>query len=192
MLRKLPIVDDVALRAIRCTVRRAIHWGWFRRDEIPDLTHDVVIQLLKKKDHFDPTRSRWSTFCSLIARNYLITEARRRRNCVPVDSINEPREGDTSPISDSVEDRHSTARCHCDIRPEQEWIDLQEDLATLIDRLPDPLREFCENYLQRPAFSDVADSLGVSRNTVYRRRNLVREQIAEDCLEEYKCSGRQR
>ena len=52
MLRKLPIVDDIALKAIRCTVNQAIRRGWFVKDEFRDLIHDIVIQLLLKKDCF--------------------------------------------------------------------------------------------------------------------------------------------
>ena len=77
MLRKLPLVDEIALRAIRCTVRQTIQRGWFRKDEFKDLIHDVVVQLLQKLDGFDPSRSSWPTFCTLIARNYLASKARQ-------------------------------------------------------------------------------------------------------------------
>lgn len=186
MLRKLPIVDDIAIRAIRCTVNLAIRRGWFVKDEFRDLIHEVVIQLLQKKDCFDPTRSSWSTFCTLVARNFLVSEVRRRRNRVPLDSLDVPLEGETTPLADSVEDRHSTGRCFCDSRSDQEWVDLREDLADLLDRLPDPLREFCESYLEQPTFVDVAESLGVNRKTVYRRRHVIREFVAEESLHEYR------
>lgn len=186
MLRKLPIVDEIAIRAIRCTVNLAIRRGWFVKDEFRDLIHDVVIQLLQKKDCFDPTRSSWSTFCTLVARNFLASEVRRRRNRVPLDSLDEPLEGETIPLADSVEDRHSTGRCFCDSRSDQEWVDLRGDLADLFHRLPDPLREFCVNYLERPSYTEVADSLGVSRVTVYRRRHVIREFVAEESLHEYR------
>ena len=186
MLRKLPIVDDIALQAIRCTVSRAIRRGWFVKDDFRDLIHDVVIQLLQKKDCFDPTRSSWSTFCTLVARNFLASEAKRRRNRVPLDSLDEPLEGETSPLSDSVEDRHSTGRCFDDCRSDQEWVDLQTDLADLLDQLPPHLREFCESYMQHSKFDEVAESLGINRKTVYRRRHVIREFVAEESLHEYR------
>ena len=111
---------------------------------------------------------------------------------MPLDSLNEPIENDTSPLAELVEDRHSTGRCFCDTRSDQEWVDLQEDLVYLLDHLPDPLREFCENYLERPTFTEVADSLGVSRVTVYRRRKLIREYVVEESLHEYRYQGRPR
>lgn len=186
MLRKQPIVDEAALRAIRCTVNQAIRRGWFGKDESPDLIHDIVIQLLEKKDCFDPTRSAWATFCTLVARNYLATEARRRRKRAPVDSLDEPLEGDAASLADSIEERHSTGRCFCESRSDQEWVDLREDLADLLNRLPDPLREFCESYLEQPTFVDVAESMGVNRKTVYRRRRVIREFVAEESLHEYR------
>ena len=192
MLRKLPIVDDIALKAIRCTVNQAIRRGWFVKDEFRDLIHDIVIQLLLKKDCFDPSRSSWSTFCAMVARNFLASEAKRQRSRVPTDSIDVPLDGDASPLANSVEDRHSIGRCFCDTRSDEEWIDLQEDLAHLLDRLPDSLREFCETYLESPTFVDAAQSLGVSRKTVYRRRHVVREFVAEESLHEYRYQGRSR
>ena len=187
MLRKLPLVDEIALRAIRCTVRQSIQRGWFRRDEFKDLIHDVVVQLLQKLDGFDPSRSSWPTFCTLIARNYLASKARQFHRRMQVDSLQDPVDGcaDTR-LEETIEARHATGHCSFETRSDQEWAELHEDLLVLLDRLPDPLRDFCESYLENSTFEATANALGVNRKTVYRRRQVIREFVAEECLHEYR------
>jgi len=187
MLRKLPerLVDDIAVRAIRCTVRISIRRGWFPPSELEDLTHDVVVQLLRKMNCFDPTRSSWPTFCTMVARHFLASEARRRQKRMCADSLQDMESSDsTTRVEDSIEDQHATGRCFTRQRSSYERFELREDVSEIVGDLADPLREFCEAYLEESSFSKVAESLGVSRKTVYRRRETVREFVSED-LQEY-------
>ena len=187
MLRKLPLVDEFALRAIRCTVRQAIQRGWFPKDEFKDLIHDVVVQLLQKLGGFDRTRSSWPTFCTLIARNYLASKSRQHYRRAQVSSLQDPFEDNADTrLEETIEDRHATGHCFCEVRSDLDWVDLREDLSILLDRLPDPLRDFCESYLENSTFEATADALGVNRKTVYRRRQVIREFVAEESLHEYR------
>ena len=192
MLRKLPEpeIDETALKSIRCTIGQAIRRGRFHRDEYKDLLHDIIVELLQKMHRFDPHLSSWSTFCSMIARNYLASESRRRYRQAHVDSLQDDFDGYPSEtIQDSIEDRHSTSHCFCQRRTDQEWVELQEDLAALFEQMPEALRLLCESYLQSPSLAEVASTLGVSRQTVYRRRQVVREFVAEEHLHEYRYCG---
>ena len=186
MLRCLPepLVDDIALRAIRCTIKKAIGRGWFRPAEFEDLIQDAIVQLLQKMDHFDPCRSSWPTFCSLITTNYLSSTHSRRCRRAPVDSL--PEQQDAGLGTEQIEDRHSVGRRYVRTRSQYEWLDLNEDVTEMIDGLPDQLREVCESYLVNQNVSDVAASLGVSRNTVYRRRQMIRESTSEMYMDEYR------
>ena len=187
MLRKLQLVDETSLKAIRCAVRQVIRRGWFRKDEFKDLVQDVVVELLQKLDGFDPSRSSWSTYCTLIARNYLARRAKRQGDRPQVDSLQDPVDrDDETPAEDAIEDRHGTGRCGCQMRTEREWVEFRRDLQDLVDRLSDPLREFCESYLKYPNYSHVATSLEISRFTVYRRRDVIRQCVARDSLHEYR------
>lgn len=188
MLRKLPkpLVDEVALKAIHCTVHKAIRRGWFRRFETRDLIHDTVVQLLRRMNSFDPTRSSWSTFCAMVARNFLNTEARRRQRPFAPESLGDPESPNSScSIEDGIEDQHSTGQCFAQKRNRYESIELHEDVMAVIEDLADPLREFCEAYLEDPCFETVAHVLGISRQTVYRRRDVVRERVFER-LQDYR------
>lgn len=180
-----PLVDDIALRAIRCTVKKAIRRGWFRPADFEDLIQDAIVQLLQKMDHFDPCRSSWPTFCSLIANSYLSSAHSRRCRRAQVDSIPDQQDAGGS-AAEQIEERHSVGKRYVRTRTQYEWLDLQEDVTEMIDGLPDQLREVCEIYLVNPNVSVVAASLGVSRNTVYRRRQMIRESTSEMYMDEYR------
>ncbi len=187
MLRKLQLVDDAAMRAIECTVGRAIRRGRFKACDFKDLVQDAVVELLENLDGFDPTRSSWSTYCTLIARNFVGRKAKRKGVQEQVDSLQDSVDsGDDTPLEEVVENRHLSGRCGCPAISDQERIELREDLPDFLDRLPEPLREFGQSYLENSQYSKVADSLGVSRFTVYRRRNLLRQFVAEESLHEYR------
>ena len=179
MLRKLQQIDGIAIKAIRCTVRRAIRRGWFRRNEFDDLVQDVAVHALEKIDCYDPMRSKWSTFCALVARNYLATEAKRRRRHDHVESIHQTMEGDGCRLDEAIENRHTPGRFFCENRTEYELLEIREYVHHLVDRLPHELSGTCESFLDRPTFSETAHHLGVTRHTIYRRRQMIQDCVAE-------------
>ena len=181
-----PLVDDIALRAIRCTVKKAIRRGLFRPAEFEDLIQDAIVQLLQKMEHFDPCRSSWPTFCSLITNNFLSTARSRNSRRARVDSLPDQQSGANNAGTEQVEDRHSVGRRYVRTRSQYEWLELNEDVSEMIDGLPDQLREVCESYLVNQNVSDVAASLGVSRNTIYRRHQMIRESTSEMYMDEYR------
>lgn len=173
MLRKLQQIDEIAIKAIRCNIRRAIGRGWFQRYEFDDLLQDVAVHLLEKIDCYDPTRSKWSTFCTLVTRNYLASEAKRRRRLKHVDSIHQTMEGDDCRLDEAIENRHTPGRFFCETRTEYELLEIREYVHHLVERLPDELGGTCESFLNRPTFNETAHHLGVTRHTIYRRRHVV-------------------
>ena len=73
----VPSLDEVALKAIRCTVKQWVRSGRIARCDADDLEQDIAIHLLDKRNYFDPARASWSTFCSMIANNYLSRNVKR-------------------------------------------------------------------------------------------------------------------
>jgi RNA polymerase sigma factor (sigma-70 family) len=177
-----PLVDEVAIRAIRCLVRQAIHQGCFRRDQFEDLVQEAIVHLLQKARRFDPGRASWSTFCSLIVRNYL-SRLRTSRSPKAEAFDDDPQ----SPHHASqVGESQSLARRFTRYRSEQERIEFEEDICTVLGQLPEDLREVCERFLDEPKVAQVAEQLGVSRQTVYRRRESVRQWFVSESMAEYR------
>lgn len=181
-----PLVDESALRAIRCTVRKAIRRGWFSKDDFEDLVQDIVVQLLNKLDCFDPCRASWATFCSLVAKSTLSRIRRCQRNKTNVESLDDQPEGEATGCgAGQIEERHCVGKRFQRLRSQFEWLELEDDVSLLLELLPESLREICELLCEDSSMSSVASQLGVSRNTIYRRKRLVRESIKLKYMAEY-------
>jgi RNA polymerase sigma factor (sigma-70 family) len=176
-----PLVDEVAIRAIRCLVRQAIHQGCFRRDQFDDLVQDAVVHLLQKARRFDPGRASWSTFCSLVVRNFLSRLKTNRRPCTEAFDDDPQSPHHASQVGES----QSLARRFTRYRSEQERIEFEEDISTVLEQLPELLRDVCQGLMDESNVEQAAKQLGVSRQTVYRRKASVRERFIAESLVEY-------
>lgn len=181
-----PLVDETAITAIRCSVRSAIRRRWFTPREFDDLVQDAVVHLLTKVDCFDPRRASWSTFCSIVVRSFLSRRRERKSNQKKPESIDEPADRHSSSLAGQIEEQHCVGKRFQKLRPQQEWIELVEDVACLLESLPDELRELCELLKSEDGIAEIADQLGVSRNTIYRRRRRIRECIHFEYMAEYR------
>jgi RNA polymerase sigma factor (sigma-70 family) len=175
-----PTVDETAMRVVRCLVHIAIRKGRFQRNEFEDLVQDALVHLLQKVHCFDPAKGCWSTFCGLVVRNYLSRTNRGDRHLF--ESMNA---GNTV-SANLIEEAHSLSKRFMRIRSETERIEIEEDIATAIGKLPDDLRQLCECFQEDTSVSYVAEQLGVSRGTVYRRREMVRESMVFESMAEYR------
>lgn len=174
-----PLVDEVAVRAIRCLTIQAIRKGWFRRDQFEDLVQEAVVHLLQKAHGFDPAKASWSTFCSMVVRNFF-TRLKSKRPPRP-ESLDE-----TSQDAGQVEECQSLARQFTRYRSECERIEFEEDISSVLDSLPEELRQVCEQFLDEPSVAHAAEQLGVSRQTVYRRRESVKQWFVSESISEYR------
>ncbi len=177
-----PLVDEMTIRVVRCLVRSAIRKGRFQRAQVDDLVQDSIVHLLQKAHCFDPAKACWATFCALVVRNFLSrTKRNSRRHPESLDS-----ESEGSMPAGQVEEVHSVSKRFTRLRTEIEWIDIEDDVAFAVDQLPTELREVCEYFQEDTSVAYVAEQLGVSRNTVYRRRQMVRESMVFESLAEYR------
>lgn len=189
-----PSLDEVALKVIRYKVRQAIKYGRFRTQNQDDLVHDVWIHLQKKRKHFNPERASWPTFCSMIARQYLSREIKRRirersTRKSRMESLSEKKydecgkayyEEERVELQDSFE-----SECKV-IHSALHTVDLKVDLQSAIETMSVEHRELCETYLKSESLTTTAEQLGTSRKTIYRRRDQLKVELSESSLREYR------
>ncbi|MEZ6097141.1 MAG: sigma-70 family RNA polymerase sigma factor [Pirellulaceae bacterium] len=174
-----PIVDDSTIKVVRCVVRAAIRKGQFRADQFDDLVQDAFLHLMQKAQCFDPAKASWSTFCAMIVRHFLSRSRQLQRTRIERNDTNEF-------ASESIEHRRSPIRHFVRTRTETEWIEFREDVSHAVEQLPDDLREVCECFREEVSVDYVANRLGISRSTAYRRRQMVRESVVFESLAEYR------
>ena len=182
ILPEPPMIDQVALQTIRCLVRKAIRQRRFPRDEFDDLVQEIVLKLLMKMDQFDPLRSCWSTFCAMVARQHMSDRQKRDAHRIATDSIEHL---PTCASNEPVELR-TPSNSFRRMRSQYEWFELSEDVTTMVDRLPEPMQELCGLICEHETVTEVASYLNVSRQTVYRRCEVLRQSIVCESLAEYR------
>lgn len=78
-----PIWDDTTLRTALFTAGHAARKGAHRLSLSPadrdDLRQDILVVLIQRSRHFDPSRSAWPTFAALLARHVVADRARLER-----------------------------------------------------------------------------------------------------------------
>lgn len=172
------LVDEKALKAIRCVVLKAAKRNWFRSDETEDLIQDCVVNLLQRCHAYDPAKSKWQTFCALVTRNYLYSVRLSRGQSF--ESLD-----DHCCQCGGIEEDRSIGRKFLRSRTEYERIEFQEDIETAVDALPDELQKIC-HLLAEGGVSYVCDVMQVSRSYIYRRREMIRESVCFESLSDYR------
>lgn len=177
-----PVIDEATVRSIRCLVRIAIRKGWFHRDQFEDLVQDAIVHLLQKIGGFDPSKACWSTFCGMVVRHFLSRLRSGRCNCFESfdDDFQSPQ------AAGQIDESQSVSRRFTRYRSEHEQVEFQEDVAYVVNQLPAELRDICEHFQINPRVSHVAEQLGVSRQTIYRRKEQVKQWFVCESLSEYR------
>lgn len=190
-----PEIDDVAIRAIRCTVRFHIKRQTIHETDFDDLVQDVALHLIEKIEYFDSARASWSTYCSLIAKNYLSRELQRRKRRPSIGSLSEKQYDEHGRVfyeEERVEIRHSYSSIGRVPVNELAKFEMQEDLQQACQTLPEELQDLCSTFLEVESLSEVAAQLGRSSKTIYRRRDEIKAEFTDTCLGEYRYQRKDR
>ncbi len=186
-------VDDYAVRIIKHKARQLVgRYGltFFDRE---DLEQELMVDLLQRMRHFNPTKAKKTTFIARIVERHISTllEARHARcrdwRLCRV-SLNTPYENDRGDtpreLIDRVDSQGNLGNCEQETR--QEAIsNLHMDIERVLDTLPEDLRDLCER-LRESNMAEIARETGVARTTLYdkltRIREVFRKAGLDDCF----------
>ena len=144
--------NSFASQLIRKKAGQLVRHPGFRRSDQRDIEQEFAVELLLKYRHYDPGRARETTFVARVIENKAVSLVRartaqkrdyRRESNSLNETINDP---DGSRVERSQTINASAARNHTghSQRADDEWSQLQIDVAGFIDRLPDDLRLLAE------------------------------------------------
>jgi RNA polymerase sigma factor (sigma-70 family) len=171
------VLDCFAQGIIRHKVRLLVNRAGFTKEDRQDLEQELVLRLLQSLNSFDPKLAHpnvWITTVIERAVAMILRERRAmKRNARAVGSL------DHSKIKDgnSVEPPDPWPS-------EEEAFDLDYNLAELLDRLPEKLRDLAER-LKRQSLSQAARDLGVPRTTLQRQVQRLRQSFEDAGLRIY-------
>jgi RNA polymerase sigma-70 factor (ECF subfamily) len=187
----LPPIDDFAARLIRFKARQLVGRAGFTRSDVDDIEQELVLKLLKHRGAFDPDQSHWHAFVTTIVERHAATILRDKRmekrdftratslHVIVDDPINGPSE-----LAATIGRRELDARLGLATRPEHDFLELVQDLATVMADLPPTWRNVCER-LKSASVSKVARDLGVPRTTLSCLLRRLRRRFEPAGLGEY-------
>ncbi len=186
------LTSGFAHKFIRHKTRQLIGRYGLRSADRPDLDQDMKLLLLRRFEKFDPEISDWQCFVITVIERQVATILQKRRRLkrrglgkevsLADDALDE--DGVVVEIADLVSPDDLAAITRVFHRPETEWFELEEDLATVLARLPDQVREICE-WLKHQSVLASADAIEIPRTTLLYLLDQLREQFTEQGISDF-------
>jgi RNA polymerase sigma-70 factor, ECF subfamily len=186
------INDRFTTQLVRRTAHLLVDEGTFPQSDVDDVAQELTLALLEQFDQFDPERARWSTFVRTVVRSTAISLRRKQRaarRLAPADQISlntliSDEDGYPTELGSTVSEEEHRTGVGQDLVDHTRQADLSQDIQAVVDSLPAELRQICER-LEKHSLSEVAEQLGMSRNTLSRRLKELQEHFREAGLEGY-------
>lgn len=175
-------VEAYAVTKIRFHARQLARTGLFHPQDREDIEQDLMLDLLRRLEDFDPSRASRNTFIARVIENCVATlveaaRAEKRGAQFQHDSLQAPVGGDEQSqlvLGDVLPDDGGLWSAHG--RRWDEAADLKRDLSRSIDALPLRLSALCAR-LAVDTVTEASRETGMSRPTIYDLLGEVREEL---------------
>lgn len=171
------LLDDYVLKRIDFRARRlAIQFG-LSDDRRDDMHQDMVVELLKAADRFDPAgAASWHTYAcrvlDLAVKKLTQNECRmRQREAGRPMGFSESPDGCPSAVNNPAHECEN----------ELVQLELQLDVEVVLARMPERVRQACE-LLKHLSPTEAAEAMGIHRNSIYRLIGQARAYFANPAL----------
>lgn len=194
--RKVDLVQELssgfANHVIRRKARQLVGKARLTPSDRDDIEQQLRIDLLERFQHFDPQRSHWAAFVLAVIdrRVASILESLRRQKrkhrekLVSLSVLVPGEEGIPTELGETLLPRHQDFLVSRGPHDDQELFALQEDVQTILRRLPKEMRRLCQ-LRQTKSVSQIAKHLGVPRSTVAYKFRKLANIFAQHGLEKY-------
>ena len=154
------------------------HFG-FNTSDRDDITQELVIDLVERWDQFDPAQSQPQSFIAQVVRNMVSKLIRHQQTKQQVFEMT------PGVIDEEAEEEVTTCfRTDQPRRINQEFIDLETDVAVVIGQLPEDLAALCDE-LKSKTVAEISRDSGVPETTVWDRVALIRPYFEAQAIEDY-------
>lgn len=185
------LFDDRALKLIRERVKRLIGRHGFTASDRDDLEQDMALHLLEcLRRQQQPIDAPEGFFRKVIA-DYAVTLVRRRkaekRDHHRLSSLHDKvldEDGEYVERARVIPEDHVQTRLHTASRSRLDEVELVDDVAAVLAKLPPDLRDLCER-LKHHSITEVARQLGVPRTTLHDAIRRLRQHFEEAGLRDY-------
>ncbi len=157
------LIDDYVLERIDFRARRLAIKLRLSDDRRDDLQQEMVVELLKAADRFDPDGSAsWHTYAcrvlDLAVKKLAQNECRmRQREAGRPMGFSESPDGYPSAVNNPAHEGEDDLA----------QLELRLDIEHVLSEMPERLREVCE-LLKHLSPTEAAEEMGIHRNSIYR------------------------
>ncbi|GAB6184629.1 sigma-70 family RNA polymerase sigma factor [Thermopirellula anaerolimosa] len=195
MARKhhLDCFDEFTVRFMRSKVRGLIGRAGFTEADREDLLQEFALDLIERRKNFDPGEGTWEAFVVVVCENCLATILERRqaemrspeREEGSLDRPIQDGEGSRTEFGETLPDTQPGKRTGHWPRSAQGTAELVQDVATVLQTLPDRLQEICRRLMAGQSKASIARELGISRSALYGLLEDIRERFERSDLRDY-------
>jgi RNA polymerase sigma factor (sigma-70 family) len=171
------LIDDYVLKRIDFRARQLAIKFRLPDDRRDDLAQEMVVELLKAADRFDPDGSAtWHTYAcrvlDLAVKKLAQAECRmRQREAGRPIRLSDSGEGAPSAINNPAHEGED----------ELAQLELKLDIDVVLERMPTRLQKVCR-LLMRLSPTEAAEAMGIHRNSIYRLIAQARAYFMEPSL----------
>ena len=171
-------IDPYAVEIIRFKARQLVGQAGFTVADRDDLEQELILDLLGRLPKYDPKRGKLTTFIARIVEHKIANLIARQR------ASKRDYRRSTCSLNDSLDQEDYLVRLGVEPKPDDQLSELTLDVAAVVDSLPPELRELCRR-LGTETVSEISRDQGVSRPTLYKSVNGLREIFMDAGLKDY-------
>ncbi|MCA9053410.1 MAG: sigma-70 family RNA polymerase sigma factor [Planctomycetaceae bacterium] len=176
------VIDGFARQFIREKVRRLLYLGRCVGYDAEDIEQELLLNLVRRAENFDPARGRWTTFVRLVTNNHIATLVRKWRSQRTTDLAYCPvDDGNLDPSWTETVTRRSPLMLEPSLQ--QAWC-RREDLQDTVSTLSGTDQALCA-ALSEVSKTSAAGLVGMSRSTAYIHIEQIRQIFESEQLREY-------
>jgi len=187
--RRSEIVTEYARTLIRVKAKQLVRRPGFCRSDQEDIEQDLLVHLLTQAEHFDPDRSSLNTFIDRVvntAAAMLVRErhrsSRRPPEGIEVESLTvlvEQPDGLPAPLGSLISKEDLQRRMGTTSLSDEEYFEMAEAIASVIESLPPEERRICRALLTRN-HTETKQELELSRRKFDAVMDFIRERFREE------------
>lgn len=186
-------ISEADLAAINAVAQSGIGIAGITYDNLDDIKQELALRLIRKAHLFRRRQQKWGTFRKIVLGSCLADIIRYRMHPknyssylgrvslnAEVEAEGDCFEADTCELIEMVTSDGLLA--DNTEKPEIPGIDLKIDMDAFLETLPPPLAKVCK-VLKKYPVNDAVRILKISRRTLYRRMETIREGMKKAGLE---------
>lgn len=176
---------------IRRKINQLVGRAGFIRQDRDDLQQDLFLRVLQSLPSFNSRRGHRNKFITAVVErhvaNILRNKRAEKRDHRRIGSLNvmvRIGEDETTELAETIGQRELDARRGRHPRSQEELAQLAQDMAEVIAKLPEELRDLAER-MKTQSVAEIARDMGIPRTTLHESVRRLRQRFEKAGLKHY-------